>query len=174
MESHCMLAAFLKHTGKTISDAYVKFRRSHANYMFPAKWSESCVCAMHLASVLGSTSRERKCRLWNVRSYCCGHKVCSCAHPHDSCEFLINTEAQPIPSQTHPDSPQGWAARLTHPLITPDVTLCDRLSSSLVSTHAIARRNVAESDVRSIKTFFVHTTEDLWILLILFFFLNMV
>lgn len=118
------------------------------------------VCAVHLASVLGSTKTERKCRLRNVRSYCCGHKMCSCAHPHDSCEFLINTEAQLIPSQTHPDSPQGWAACLAHPLITPDVNLRDRLSSSLVSTHTIVRHEVAESDVRSIKTFFVHNTGD--------------
>lgn len=55
MESHCMLAAFLKHTGTTISDAYFKFRRSDANYMFRPKISESCVCAVHLASVFGST-----------------------------------------------------------------------------------------------------------------------
>ncbi len=34
MESHCVLAAFLKHAGMTISNAYFKFRRSHANYMF--------------------------------------------------------------------------------------------------------------------------------------------
>lgn len=118
---------------KTLQQDF-NFRRSHANYMFPLEWNESCFCAMYLASVLGST--KTKCRFWKVRSSCCGHKMCSCAHPHDSCEFLINTK-EPNPSQTHPDSPQGWAASLPHPLIAPDVNLHDRLFCSLVSTHTI-------------------------------------
>lgn len=80
MESHCVLAAFLKHAGMTISDALNLEDHMQITCFVRLLNEVNLVCAVHLASVLGSTKTERKCRLRNVRSYCCGHKVCSCAH----------------------------------------------------------------------------------------------